>query len=158
MLCAVDGYPNVGDKQTALALRLLCLTFVRTVELIGESGPSFVTWTARSTWEIPAERVKMKAAVPLSRQAVAILRELRAIGGDSRYLRPGRILDKPNSNDTLLFALVRECDERPERERRTLRSGHAEHAPAEGQSRRRRRGRRAASDGYSSSCIHQGPY
>lgn len=75
MLCAVDGYPNVGDKQTALALRLLCLTFVRTVELIGESGPSFVTWTARSTWEIPAERMKMKAAhvVPLSRQAVAIL-------------------------------------------------------------------------------------
>jgi integrase len=110
LLRAIDGYSAIGDKQTALALRLLCLTFVRTVELIGAE------WTEVSdldgeapTWTVPVERMKMKAAhaVPLSRQAVAILRELRAIGGESRYILPGRNPDKPISNNTLLFALYR---------------------------------------------------
>jgi integrase len=110
LLRAIDGYSAIGDKQTALALRLLCLTFVRTVELIGAE------WTelrdldgGAPTWEVPAERMKMKDAhiVPLSRQAVAVLRELRAIGGSSRYVLPGRNPDKPISNNTLLFALYR---------------------------------------------------
>ena len=61
------------------------------------------------TWEIPAERMKMKAThlVPLSRQAIAILGELRAIAGSSRFVFPGRNAEAPISNNTMLFALYR---------------------------------------------------
>jgi integrase len=110
LLTAIDGYPAVGEKQTALALRLLCLTFVRTAELIGAEWAEFADLEGKApTWIIPAERMKMKLEhmVPLSGQAVAILRELRAIAGDSRYILPDRNRDKPISNNTLLFALYR---------------------------------------------------
>lgn len=60
-------------------------------------------------WIVPAGRMKMKTehVVPLARQAVAILKELKAIAGDSRYVFPGRNPDKPISNNTLLLALYR---------------------------------------------------
>ncbi len=93
-----------------LIWRLLCLTFVRTSELIGATWDEFRDLDgAAPTWEIPAERMKMKAAhvVPLAPQVVAILRELQAIGGGSRFILPGRNLDKSISNNTLLFALYR---------------------------------------------------
>ena len=47
LLRAIDGYSAIGDKQTALALRLLCLTFVRTVELIGAECYLDATRTSR---------------------------------------------------------------------------------------------------------------
>jgi integrase len=52
-------------------------------------------------------KMKTEHVVPLSRQAVEILRELQAIGGGSRYVFPGRNADKPISNNTMLFALYR---------------------------------------------------
>jgi integrase len=52
-------------------------------------------------------KMKLEHVVPLSSQAVAILRELRTIARDSRYILPGRNRDKPISNNTLLFALYR---------------------------------------------------
>ena len=110
LLRAIERYPEIGDRQTALALRLLCLTFVRTSELIGATWDEFGDLDDEApTWKVPAARMKMKAehVVPLSRQVVAILRELRAIGGDSRFVLPGRNPDKPISNNTLLFALYR---------------------------------------------------
>lgn len=110
LLRAIERYPEIGERQTALALKLLCLTFVRTMELIGATWDEFRDLDGEApTWEVPAERMKMKTGhvVPLSRQAVAILRELRAIGGGSRYVLPGRDPDKPISNNTLLFALYR---------------------------------------------------
>jgi integrase len=110
LLRAINGYATIGDKQTALALRLLCLTFVRTSELIGAEWAEFRELDGDApTWEIPGERMKMKAAhiVPLSRQVVALLGELRALSGDSRYILPGRNPDKTISNNTLLFALYR---------------------------------------------------
>jgi integrase len=107
LLRAIDGYGSLGDQMTAYALRLLALTFVRTGELIGAQWDEFDLETA--TWIVPAERMKMKTehVVPLSRQAIAVLRELRAIGADSRYVFPGRNGDKPISNNTMLFALYR---------------------------------------------------
>ena len=107
LLSAIDGYDELGDKQTGYALRLLALTFVRTGELIGAEWSEIDMDGA--TWIIPAARMKMKTehVVPLSRQALAILRELRAIGGGSRYVFPGRNPDKPISNNTMLFALYR---------------------------------------------------
>ena len=107
LLRAIEGYGELGDKLTGYALRLLALTFVRTGELIG------ATWDEidadNATWIVPAERMKMKTehVVPLSRQALAVLREVRAIGGGSRYVFPGRNPDKPMSNNTMLFALYR---------------------------------------------------
>jgi len=107
LLRAMADYDTIGDRQTALALRLLALTFVRTGELIGAE------WSEidmdGSTWVVPAERMKMKTehVVPLSRQALEVLTELRKVARNSRYVLPGRNPDKPISNNTLLFALYR---------------------------------------------------
>lgn len=107
LLRAIDDYAELGDRLTSLALRLLALTFVRTGELIGALWEEFDLESA--VWIIPAIRMKMKTehVVPLSRQAVEILRDVRAIGGGSRYVFPGRNPDKPISNNTMLFALYR---------------------------------------------------
>lgn len=107
LLRAIDSYGDLGDMMTGYALRLLMLTFVRTGELIGAEWSEIDE--AGATWIVPAERMKMKTehVVPLSRQALETLREVRAIGGGSRYVFPGRNPDKPISNNTMLFALYR---------------------------------------------------
>jgi len=107
LLRAIDGYGEVGDKLTGYALRLLVLTFVRTNELIGAEWLELDLDS--EVWIIPAVRMKMKTehVVPLSRQSVEALREVRPIGGGSRYVFPGRNPDKPISNNTMLFALYR---------------------------------------------------
>ena len=107
LLRAIDGYGELGDKLTAYALRLLVLTFVRTNELIGAEWSELDLDSA--VWIIPATRMKMKTehVVPLSRQAIEVLREIRAFGCSSRYLFPGRNPAKPISNNTMLFALYR---------------------------------------------------
>jgi integrase len=107
LLRAIAGYETIGDKQTRLALELLVLTFTRTNELIGAMWNEFDV--DAGIWVVPAERMKMKTEhlVPLSPPAVAILAELKEIGGGSRFVFPGRNRDKPISNNTLLFALYR---------------------------------------------------
>jgi integrase len=97
LLRAIDSYGDLGDMMTGYALRLLMLTFVRTNELIGAEWSEIDETGA--TWIVPAERMKMKTelVVPLSRQALETLREVRAIGGGSRYVFPGRNPDKPIS-------------------------------------------------------------
>ena len=75
-------------RTTAIAIELLLLTFVRTVEL------RKATWSEfdfdKNEWRIPAERMKMKIAhvVPLSKQAVSLLTELQGITGASPHLFP----------------------------------------------------------------------
>ena len=107
LLSAIAGYEKIGDKQTRLALELLLLTFTRTNELIGAMWNEFDI--DAGIWVVPAERMKMKTEhlVPLSPPAVAILAELKEIGGGSRFVFPGRNRNKPISNNTLLFALYR---------------------------------------------------
>ena len=107
LLRAIARYDETGDKQTRLALQLLAQTFVRTNELIGAEWAEFDLNNA--LWIIPAERMKMKAehVVPLSRQALTMLAELKEISGGSRFVFPGRNRDKPISNNTMLFALYR---------------------------------------------------
>ncbi len=106
---AIHCYDQIGDRQTCLALQFLALTFVRTGELIGAEWPEIMLEGDVPVWIVPAERMKMRTehVVPLSRQAVRVLSELKAIAGDSRYVLPGRNPDKPISNNTLLFALYR---------------------------------------------------
>ena len=77
-----------GYRGTVIALRLMMLTFVRTVELRMAEWKEFDLDAA--VWRIPGERMKMKEEhiVPLSRQAVALLRELQTLSGGQRYLFP----------------------------------------------------------------------
>ncbi|MFA7280161.1 MAG: integrase arm-type DNA-binding domain-containing protein [Sterolibacterium sp.] len=107
LLRAVDTYEEFGDRLTKLALQLLSITFVRTSELIGAEWKEFDLDGA--LWVIPAERMKMKSEhiVPLSKQALVMLAELKPLAGVSRYVFPGRNADKPISNNTMLFALYR---------------------------------------------------
>ncbi len=78
-----------SNRLTEIAVRLLLLTMTRTIELRG------AWWTevgdlTRAEWRIPPERMKMRRPhiVPLSRQAVELLRELRRITGNSPRLFP----------------------------------------------------------------------
>lgn len=108
LLRAIQSYDKeVGDRQTRLALELLALTFVRTNELIGAEWPEMDL--GAGIWIVPAARMKMKEdhVVPLSRQALNILHELKGMSRGSRFIFPGRNRDKPISNNTLLFALYR---------------------------------------------------
>ena len=107
LLRAIARYGDIGDKQTQLALQLLAVTFVRTNELIGAEWGEFNFDGAM--WTIPASRMKMKQEhlVPLSRQAIQLLEQLKTTCGGSRFVFPGRNRDKPVSNNTMLFALYR---------------------------------------------------
>ena len=61
-------------------------------------------------WNIPADRMKTKQPhlVPLSQQAVAILRELHKLTGEGKYLFPSlRSSKRPMSNVAMLAAFRR---------------------------------------------------
>jgi integrase len=63
----------------------------------------------RAVWTIPASRTKMRKehSVPLSRQAVAILREAQRISGAGLLVFPGLRGNRPISNNTMNAALRR---------------------------------------------------
>lgn len=71
-----------GYFTTKTALKLVALTFVRTVEIRRATWDQFSHEDA--TWSIPAENMKMRwpHLVPLSRQALELLKELHAVTGD----------------------------------------------------------------------------
>lgn len=106
LLRKIEAYQ--GKPTTRLAMRLMALTFVRTGELIGAHWGEFDLDAAR--WDIPAGRMKMRTphVVPLSAQAVDVLRTLQTITGGRELLFPGeRDHSKPMSNNTILAALER---------------------------------------------------
>lgn len=96
------------NPATRLAFHLLMLTMTRPGEV------RFARWAEfdldRAEWRIPAERMKMRAPhiVPLSRQALAVLDELRQLTGHCELLFPSeRSLTKPISENTLSYAMGR---------------------------------------------------
>lgn len=113
LLRAIDGY--TGTYVTRYALKLAPLVFTRPSEM------RLAEWSEfdldRAEWRVPASRLKMRNAlkavaeshlVPLSRQAVAILRDLQPLSGAGRYLFPGaRSAKQAMSNGTLNAALHR---------------------------------------------------
>lgn len=106
LLRAIDGYR--GSFVTQCALRLAPLTFVRPGELRKAEWLEFDLDAAE--WRIPAERMKMRAThiVPLSRQAVEVLRELYPLTGSGRYVFPSeRTRDRPMSENTVNAGLRR---------------------------------------------------
>ena len=106
LMRAIDGY--TGHPVTALALKLAPLVFVRPGELRAAEWTEFDLLAAE--WRIPGTRMKMgdPHIVPLSRQALAILRELEPLARGGRYLFPSlRTRDRPMSNNTINAALRR---------------------------------------------------
>ena len=106
LLRKIEGYQ--GTPVTRLAIKLMALTFVRTGELIGARWDEF-DFTA-AEWRIPAQRMKMRTPhiVPLSKQAIAVLKVLHVVTGHRTLLFPGeRDHSKPISNNTILKALER---------------------------------------------------
>jgi len=93
-------------RLTKYALNLISLTFVRTGEL------RFAKWSEidfdKKEWRIPAERMKMREQhiVPLSKQAINILEQIKSLELKSSYVFPNE--NNPNkvmSENTMLFAL-----------------------------------------------------
>ena len=102
----IDAYQ--GTPITRMAMKLMAMTFVRTTELIGARWDEFDLEDMR--WDIPASRMKMKTPhiVPMSTQAVSVLKTLHLVTGHSPLLFPGeRDHEKSMSNNTILKALQR---------------------------------------------------
>lgn len=120
----VKNHPRVGARElpalskaiaeyngalTSLAIRLLAYTFVRTSELVGARWEEFTLDGDSPRWDIPAERMKMDNPhiVPLSHQAVTVLRRIKQIARKSEYVFPGTGEAKHMSTGTILLALDR---------------------------------------------------
>ncbi|MGF6493935.1 integrase [Luteibacter sp. 621] len=106
LLRAIDGF--TGQYVTLCALRLAPLVFVRPGELRTAEWAEFDL--DGSLWRIPGPKMKMKAPhlVPLSQQAVAILRELQGFTGNGRYIFPSLASGlRPMSENTVNAALRR---------------------------------------------------
>ena len=88
LLRAIDDYD--GSLIVKAALQLAPLTFVRPGELRAAEWSEVDLETCE--WNIPASRMKMKSAhlVPLSSQAVEILRMLQGLTGRGRYVFPSQ--------------------------------------------------------------------
>jgi integrase len=106
LLRAMESYQ--GSLVTQCALRLAPLVFVRPVELRSAEWTEIDFDTA--LWAIPAEKMKMREShiVPLSKQAVEILKELHPVTGKGRYVFPSAHSPKrAMSNNAVLSALRR---------------------------------------------------
>lgn len=106
LLRAIDGYE--GHFVVQCAMRLAPLVFVRPGEL-RQAEWAEINLDERE-WNIPAERMKMKQShfVPLSTQAVDILRSLQPLTGSGKYVFPSaRSFSRPMSNNAILAALRR---------------------------------------------------
>jgi integrase len=107
-LRAIDGYQ--GQPATAFALKLAPIVFVRPGELRGAEWSEFMLEGKLPEWRIPSSRMKMgeQHIVPLSRQAVFVLRKLHDITGSGRFLFPSlRTTTRCMSNNTVNAALRR---------------------------------------------------
>lgn len=83
------------------AMRLQFLFFVRAAELMGARWSEFDL--KKCEWHIPAERMKMRRPhiVPLSTQALSILKALKKITSESPYLFPSQTTDRAMVRDAL---------------------------------------------------------
>ena len=104
LLRSIRGY--TGHATSCNALQLSPLLFVRPGEL------RHAEWSEidldKGVWSIPATKMKMKVehTVPLSRQAVVILRQQQAISGHGAYVFPSIRGDgRPMSENTINAAL-----------------------------------------------------
>jgi integrase len=97
LIAAMEDYG--GHTVVKLALKLMALTFVRTQELLRAPWSEFDLDNA--VWKIDAPRMKKDRPhiVPLSRQTVTILRQLKQMAGEKPFVFPG--LNAQTDNGTI---------------------------------------------------------
>src|SRR3546814_10666708 len=85
-ICALDGYS--GYPITLLACKMLPHVMARPGELRLARWAEFAF--EKAVWTVPPERMKMRRPhyVPLSRQVIALLDELRPYVGGEDYVFP----------------------------------------------------------------------
>lgn len=103
LLRAIDSYHGVLAR---LGLQLMALVFLRHAELRGAQWDEFDFET--NLWTIPAARMKMPTdhIIPLSRQALTVIEQLRAINGGRVHLFPsvkgeGKVMSDGTMNKAL---------------------------------------------------------
>ena len=104
----LSTYGDRGRLLTQLAIKLLVLTFVRSGELRGALWEEFDP--EAKLWRIPPARMKMKSEhiVPLSKQALQCLEQLRPLSGNYPLLFPSeRLRDQPMSDNTMRRAIFK---------------------------------------------------
>ncbi|MDR6128767.1 integrase [Sphingomonas sp. SORGH_AS802] len=105
LLRAIDGY--TGRPETLHTLRIAPHVFLR------PGGLRQAKWSeidfAEKVWRVPAERMKMKQphAVPLSRQVLFLLQDLRSLARDSEFLFPALHTTKRCISDNTLNVALR---------------------------------------------------
>lgn len=99
--------PTKGHRVTQIALKLTPYVFVRPGELRAAEWREIDLESATPTWRIPAEKMKMRRPhlVPLSTQAVELLRELDKYTGDRKHAFSIDEADQPLSENTVNMAL-----------------------------------------------------
>jgi len=106
LLRAIEGFQ--GSFIVRCALKLSPMLLVRPGELRKAEWAEIDFNVAQ--WNIPAEKMKMKMAhiVPLSQQAIEILKDLQPLTGNGKYLCPcTRSHGRPMSENTINAALRR---------------------------------------------------
>jgi integrase len=107
LIKAIESYEDTS-RLTYLALKFSALTFARPGE-IRHGEWTEIDWDAK-LWRIPADKMKMRKPhlVPLAKQAIAVLEQLKPVSGHSKYLFPSvRTAERPMSEITVLAALRR---------------------------------------------------
>lgn len=105
LIRAINNYPTMDVR---IGLQLLAMLFCRPSELRGAKWDEFDL--EQGLWNIPEERMKKRRehVVPLPKQAVAILQELKTYETNSEYLFPSRSdKSKPKSDTVFIMALRR---------------------------------------------------
>ena len=106
LLRVLDGYR--GTLIVRCALRFAPLVFVRPGELRQAQWSDIDLEAAE--WRYTVSKTEIRHIVPLSRQAVEILRELHPLTGQGRYVFPSARTprgDRPMSDNAVLAALRR---------------------------------------------------
>jgi integrase len=106
ILRAMDGYQ--GTLPVICALRLAPLVFVRPGELRHAEWKDINLEAAE--WRYTVTKTDTDHIVPLSRQAVEILRELQPLTGQGRFVFPGARTSKRPMSDNAVLAAMRRLD------------------------------------------------
>ena len=103
-------YQYDGAIITKLGLRMVLLTLARTIEIRYSTWGDFDLNPENPMWKIPDEKMKMGRdhMVPLSRQAVSLMDEIRKYTQGEHYVfHQLNNPKKPMSENTMLYALYR---------------------------------------------------
>ncbi|MCT4713214.1 tyrosine-type recombinase/integrase [Enterobacteriaceae bacterium H11S18] len=104
-MAELNGY--TGSMQIKLALKLLILTGTRPGELRQAEWNEFDF--DKSVWEIPAAKMKMRRPhlVPLPKQAIEILKQIKPISGRYQFVFPGRSQHTKPISEMAMNVLIR---------------------------------------------------